>query len=144
ATHEIPIATIVTPASANESPLYIPLLKQVREQGFNFEITIADAQSDSRLNNEATIIVFKAKPVIQINTRDSKFAKKTGHHKWDNILPIRRSTKTEPNEEWNRYSRLRNASEHVNSSLKQHVGLQTLKTRGLRRVTTFSLLCILT
>jgi transposase len=144
ANHETPIIPITTAANANESRLYIPLLIRVREMSVNFEVTTADAQYDSRRNNELTITAFKAKPVIQINTRSSKFAKQTGHHKWDYFLPIRRSTKTEPCDEWDHYSNLRNASERVNSSLKLHVGLQTLKTRGLRRVTTFFNLCILT
>ncbi len=135
AQHEIPITASITPANANESRLYPLILKQVKSLGIQFEIVIADAQYDSR-RNIWTTIGLGAKPIIAMNPRASKSAKQTGTRRSDVLLPISRNS-----EEWKQYSAMRSASERVNSSLKELVGLQTLKVRRLHRVAAFFWIC---
>jgi hypothetical protein len=135
--YEVPITGVTTPANANESRLYPSILGQARNLGLPFEVVVADAQYDSRRNLWLTI-GYGAKPVIQLNPRASKMAKLTGTRRSDAILPIRRNSP-----EWKRYQAMRSASERVNSALKDHVGLKTLKTRRLQRVAAFFWACML-
>ncbi|GEM_PF-779750 len=135
AQHEIPITASITPANANESRLYPSILKKVKSLGIEFEVVIADAQYDSRLNIWTTIGL-GAKPIIALNPRSSKSAKRTGTRRSDGLLPIGRHS-----EEWKQYTAMRSSSERVNSSLKELVGLQTLKVRRLHRVAAFFWIC---
>lgn len=133
---EIPITGLTTPANANESVLYPTILRQAKNVGTPFEIVIADAQYDSK-KNIWTTIRYGAKPVIQLNPRSSKSAKLTGKRRGDALLPIPRNSPR-----WKHYMAMRSASERVNSILKKHLGLESLKVRGLRRVATFFWICI--
>jgi hypothetical protein len=137
AEHEIPVTGITTPANKNESPLYPGLLKRVNIMGLPLDVVVTDALYDSKANIAITI-AYKARPVIPLNTRSSKTAKLTGTRRGDVILPIRRNS-----DEWKRYLRMRNASEHVNRSLKEDVGLGTLKVRRLPRVACFFWICMI-
>jgi transposase len=137
ARYEVPIVGVTTPAKANEGPLYPTILKQAKNLGLPLEVVVADGQYDSRMNLWLTI-AYGAKPVIHLNPRASKIAKLTGTRKSDAILPIRRNSP-----EWKRYAAMRSASERVNSALKDHVGLKTLKTRRLPRVAAFFWACVL-
>jgi hypothetical protein len=128
AKHELPLFSITTPANANESKLYRTILRQTKDQGIDFEVVTADKLFDSRLNNNLTI-GYKAIPIIGLNARGSKRAKKTRKRLSDIGLPIQRNTK-----EWKRYYRMRCASERVFSSLKKQFNFADLKTRGLARV----------
>lgn len=134
---ELPLFSVTTPANASESKLYRTILRQTKDLGINFEIVTADKLFDSRLNNELTI-AYKAIPIIGLNTRGSKRAKKTGKRLGDKILPIQRGTK-----EWRRFYRMRTASERVFSSLKKQLNFADLKTRGLARVACHFTMCII-
>jgi transposase len=134
---EIPLTGVTKPANANESRLFRAILRQAKNLGIRFDIVTADAQYDSRKNIWLTI-AYGAKPIIPLNPRSSKLAKSTGKRKSDAILPIQRDSP-----EWKRYLAMRSASERVNSSLKEHLGLETLKVRGLRRAATFFTICIM-
>jgi hypothetical protein len=138
ARYEVPITGITTPANTNENRVFPILLKCVRDLNLPLEVVIADAQYDSR-RNLWLAISHGAKPVIALNPRSSKTAKQTGSRRGDAILPIRRNSP-----EWKRYLAMRSASERVNSALKDHVGLKTLKSRRLSRVATFFWICVLT
>jgi len=137
AQYEVPMTGDVTSAKDNESPFLIPLLKLTREIGIPLDVVVADAMYDSLLNLHVAIL-FHMRPVIVLNPRSSKTAKATGKRKSDWILPITRNS-----DEWKRFLRMRNASEHVNKSLKFDVGLNTLTLRGLARVKAFFWLCML-
>lgn len=134
---ELPLFSVTTPANASESKLYRTILRQTKDLGINFEVVTADRLFDSRLNNELTI-AYKAIPIIGLNTRGSKRAKKTGKRLGDKILPIQRGTK-----EWRHYYRMRTASERVFSSLKKQLNFADLKTRRLARVACHFTLCII-
>jgi len=138
AKYEVPITGVTTPANTNENRVFPIILKQAKNLGLPLDVVTADAQYDSRRNLWLTI-GYGAKPVIALNPRSSKSAKQTGSRRGDAILPIRRNST-----EWKRYLAMRSASERVNSALKDHVGLKTLKARGLSRVTTFFWICVLT
>jgi hypothetical protein len=137
AEHEIPVTGITTPANKNESPLYPGLLKRGNIMGLPIDVVVTDALYDSK-ENIAITIAYRARPIIPLNTRSSKTAKLTGTRRGDVILPIRRNS-----EEWKRYLRMRNASERVNRSLKEDVGLGTLKVRRLTRVACFFWICMI-
>lgn len=137
ARYEVPITGVTTPANTNENQVFPTILKQAKNLGLPLDIVTADAQYDSRRNLWLTI-GYGAKPVIALNPRSSKTAKQTGTRRGDAILPIRRNSP-----EWKRYLAMRSASERVNSALKDHVGLKTLKARRLSRVATFFWICIL-
>lgn len=132
---EIPITCITKPANANESRLFPAILKQVRNLGIQFEVLIGDAQYDSKRNIWLTI-AYGAKPIIPLNPRSSKTAKQTGTRRADAILPIARNSP-----EWKRYLAMRSSSERVNSSLKDLVGLETLKVRRLPQIAAFFWIC---
>jgi len=134
---ELPLFSITTSANASESKLYRTILRQTKDLGINFEVVTADRLFDSRLNNALTL-GYKAIPIIGLNTRGSKRAKKTGRRLGDKILPIQRDTK-----EWHRLYRMRTASERVFSSLKKQLNFADLKTRGLMRVACHFTLCII-
>jgi hypothetical protein len=125
---ELPLFSVTTPANASESKLYRTILRQTKDLGIDFEVVTADKLFDSKLNNALTI-GYGAAPIIALNTRGSKRAKRTGRRASDVILPIQRNTK-----EWKRYYRMRTASERVFSSLKKQLNFADLKTRGLARV----------
>jgi len=135
AQREIPVTAITKPANANESRLYPAILKQLKNMGIQFEIVVADAQYDSRKNTFLTI-AYGAKPIIALNPRASKTAKQTGTRRGDSILPIPRNSS-----QWKQYLTMRSSSERVNSSLKDPVGLETLKARRLPCVATFFWIC---
>lgn len=128
AKNELPLFSITTAANGSESKLYRTILRQTKDQGIDFEVVTADKLFDSKLNSDLTI-GYKAKPIIGLNTRGSKRAKKTRKRLSDASLPIQRNTK-----EWRRYYRMRGASERVFSSLKKQLNFADLKTRGLARV----------
>jgi hypothetical protein len=134
---ELPLFSITTPANASESKLYRTVLRQTKDLGIDFEVVTADRLFDSNLNNALTL-GYKAIPIIGLNTRGSKKAKKTGKRQGDRILPIQRDTK-----EWRRYYRMRTASERVFSSLKKQLNFADLKTRGLATVACHFTLCII-
>jgi len=138
AQHETPITCITRPANASECKLYPSLLKKAHELGLPFEVVVTDGLYDSKLNIAITSQVYKAAPIIPINTRSSKSAKLTGTRRGDVMLPIRRNS-----DEWKRYQRMRVASEHVNRALKEDLGLSTLRVRTLPRVACFVWLCII-
>jgi transposase len=137
AKHEIPIASITKPAKANESPIYLPILKQIKNIKIPFEVVIADAQYDSNKNIWATI-TYGAKPIIPLNPRSSEKVKQTGKRRGDFYLPIQRNS-----QQWKQYLAMRSSSERLNSILKKHLGLESLKVRGLKRVSTFFTICII-
>jgi len=132
---EIPITAVTKPANANESGFLQPILRQVWNLGIRFEVLVADAQFDSRKNISLTI-AYGAKPIIPLNPRSSKTAKETGTRTSDFILPIPRNSP-----KWKKYLAMRSSSERVNSSLKDLVGLETLKFRRLPRVASFFWIC---
>jgi hypothetical protein len=138
ATYEVPITGVTTPANTNENKAFPIILKRAKTLGLPLDVVTADAQYDSR-RNIWLAIGHGAKPVIPLNPRSSKSAKQTGSRRGDVILPIRRNSP-----EWKRYLAMRSASERVNSALKDHVGLKTLKSRRLSRVATFFWICVLT
>lgn len=137
AKHEIPIASITKPANANESLIYRPILKQVKNIKIPFEVVIADAQYDSN-KNIWTTIAYGAKPIIPLNPRLSQRVKLTGKRRGDFFLPIQRNS-----QKWKQYLAMRSSSERLNSILKKHLGLESLKVRGLNRVATFFTICIM-
>jgi hypothetical protein len=128
---------VITPANANESRLYPTILRQTKDLGINFEVVTADRLFDSR-RNLAITMGYGGKPVIGLNTRGSKYAKQHGRRRGDAILPIPRGSP-----EWRHYYSMRPASERVFSSLKEQLGFATLKARGLARVASFFMLCII-
>ena len=138
AKYELPLFSVPTPANASESKLYRSILRQTKDLAINFEVVTADKLFDSNLNNALTI-GYGAIPIIGLNTRGSKQAKKTGKRVGDKRhLIIQRKTK-----EWRRYYRMRTASERVFSSLKKQLNFADLKTRGLARVACHFTLCII-
>lgn len=138
AKYELPLFSITTPANANESKLYPTILRQTKDLGIDFEVVIADKLFDSNLNNALTL-GYKAIPIIGLNTRGSKRAKKTGKRIGDKrYLIIQRKTK-----KWRHYYRMRPASERVFSSLKKQLNFADLKTRRLARVACHFTLCII-
>jgi transposase len=134
---ELPLFVTTTAANGSESKLYRTILRQTKDLGIDFEVVTADKLFDSNLNNALTL-GYKAIPVIGLNTRGSKRAKRTGKRLGDKILPIQRKTK-----EWRHYYRMRTASERVFSSLKKQLNFADLKTRGLARVACHFTLCII-
>jgi transposase len=134
---ELPVAFAITPANANESRLMLRILRQAKEQEIAFEYVIADKAYDSRLNH-AIILSHKAIPIIPMNPRGSKIAKETGRRPSDVLLPIRRNS-----ERWRELYAKRSASERLFSSLKEHGGFRTLKTRRLNRVSSYLTLCMI-
>jgi transposase len=138
ARYEVPITGVTTPANTNENKAFPAILKRVKSLGLPLDVVTADAQYDSRRNIWLTI-GYGAKPVIALNPRSSKSVQQTGTRRADAILPIRRNSP-----EFKRYLAMRSASERVNSALKDHVGLKTLKSRRLSRVATFFWICVLT
>lgn len=135
---ELPLFSITTGANASESKLYRTILRQTKDLGIDFEVVTADRLFDSNLNNALTI-GYKAIPIIGLNTRGSKKAKKTGKRAGDTRnLIIQRNTK-----QWHHYYRMRTASERVFSSLKKQLNFADLKTRGLARVACHFTLCII-
>jgi transposase len=134
---ELPLLSITTGANASESKLYRTILRQTKDLGIDFEVVTADRLFDSNLNNALTL-GYKAIPIIGLNTRGSKRAKRTGKRLGDKNLPIQRGTK-----EWRRYYRMRSASERVFSSLKKQLNFADLKTRGLARVACHFTVCVI-
>jgi transposase len=134
---EIPIAGITKPANANESRLFPDVLRQVKNNKIDFEVVIADAQYDSR-KNMWTTIAYKAKPIIPLNPRSSQKVKITGKRSADFYLPIQRNSP-----QWKKYLAMRSSSERLNSVLKKHLGLESLKVRSLNRVSAFFTICIM-
>jgi hypothetical protein len=137
ATLGLPLFSITTPANASESKLYRTILRQTKDLGIDFKVVTADKLFDSNLNNALTL-GYGAIPIIALNTRGSKQAKKTGKRQGDRILPIQRGTK-----EWRYYYRKRSVSERGFSSLKKQLHFADLKTRGLARVACHFTLCII-
>lgn len=137
AKRELPLFSTTTAANASESKLYRTILRQTKDLGIDFEVVTADRLFDSNLNNALTL-GYKAIPIIGLNTRGSKRAKKTGKRLGDKNLPIQRGTK-----KWRHYYRMRTASERVFSSLKKQLNFADLKTTGLVRVACHFTLCII-
>lgn len=128
AKYELPLFSITTAANGSESKLFRTILRQMKDQGIGFDVVTADKLFDSKLNNSLTMS-YHAIPIIGLNPRGSKKAKKSGKRPSDANLVIQRGTK-----EWRHYYRMRTASERVFSSLKKQLHFADLKTRGLARV----------
>lgn len=135
---ELPLFAITTGANASESKLYPTILRQTKDLDIDFEVVTADKLFDSNLNNSLTI-GYGAAPIIALNPRGSKQAKKTGKRVGDKShLIYQRGTK-----KWRHFARMRIASERVFSSLKKQLNFADLKTRGLVRVACHFTLCII-
>ncbi len=138
AKYELPLFSVTTSANGSESKLYSSILRQTKDLGINFEVVPADKLFDSNLNNALTV-GYGAIPIIGLNTRGSKQAKKTGKRVGDKRhLIIQRKKK-----EWRHYYRMRPASERAFSSLKKQLNFADLKTRGLARVACHFTICII-
>jgi len=134
---EVPVSFTVSSANVNETRLLPRILRHAKELGLEFEYVIADKLYDSRLNH-AIILTHKAIPIIPMNPRRSRVAKETGRRPSDVLLPIRRNS-----DRWKELYAKRSASERLFSSLKEHGGFRTVKTRRLDRVSSYLTLCLI-
>ena len=132
---ELPLAVIAAPANRNEkkhaSALFHKALKSTKQR---MKTLVADSQYSSRKLREQ-LSAHNVKTVIPYPANQSK-EKKT-------LLRVDRYFRTHgPACERQIYTQ-RGAIERVNSRLKEHLGLNRHRARGLERITIHALLCII-
>lgn len=140
---ELPVTLpFVTPASANDSPFYLPLLDKTVSNGFSSKYGIADAQYDSIQNHLYSYAGYGIVPVIAPNYRNTKDvdAKRFDKRDYRNLgLKAFKSEK-----EWKQRYNLRTTAERVFSRLKEQLGLWKVKLKSLFAVTFFVWLACIT
>lgn len=139
---ELPIAVITTSAERHPSPLMPPLLEKARANSIDFNFAIGDSGYDACENYNAVVEDFEATPVIALNVRNYKGIGKGQR----SLLSLERDYRLDPpiprgSERWSKLYGLRTGSERVNSRLKELLGLEQHKFRGLEAVSVHVLLC---
>ena len=132
---ELPLALITAPANENEkkhaSRLFDKTLRTTKER---MKMLVADSQYSSRkLRDQAS--GHGVRPVIPYPANQSRSEK--------GLLRVDRYFRTHGPASDRRVYRRRAALERVNSRLKEHLGLNRHRVRGLKNITTHALLCII-
>jgi hypothetical protein len=115
--------------------LYPEILVRTKSSGNRVDVAIADAGYDSK-RNILLSIKHHAIPIIKLNPRRSKEKR---NRRADYLLPVGGNS-----DEWNRYYETRSSVERVFSRLKEELGLNHLKLRGLERVEVHFAICLIT
>jgi transposase len=132
---ELPLAVIVSPANENEkkraSRLFDKAFKATEKQ---VKTLVADSQYSSRkLRNHAS--ANGVRTVIPYPANQRRREKR--------LLRVDRYFRTHGPPRETRVYRQRAAVERMNSRLKEHLGLNRHRVRGLRNVTLHALLCVI-
>jgi hypothetical protein len=129
ATLWIPLTYLVTPASNNDNPFFIPLLMNLERAGFKVEFAVGDAGYDS-IDNKIFALSHHITPIIKPNPRSS-ISKPSQTPSIDEILPLKPGT-----DQWNSmYHAARKAVERLWAQDKVELNLvNALKLRSLDRV----------
>lgn len=132
---ELPLAVVVAPANDNEKK-HAPALfrKAWKTTEHRMKTFIADSQYSSRKLREH-LSAYGVKAVIPYPANQNR--------KEADVLRVDKYFRTHgPAEERQIYT-LRGAVERVNSRQKEQLGLERHRARGLKRVTTHALLCMI-
>jgi len=130
---EMPLATIVEPANANEKKIAIKLFHEARKRKSKVKSVVADSQ----YSNEAFRVEARrcGVEVVIPYPRNQMKGKR--------VLRVDRRFRSHGPWGLKRLYRRRSSVERTVSRLKTHFGLCQLRTRGLRNVLSHVLLCLI-
>jgi hypothetical protein len=125
----LPLTYLVTPASNNDSPFFIPLLMNLERLGFTTKFAVGDAGYDS-IDSKIYALSHQITPIIKRNPRSS-ITKPSRTPSIDEILSIKPGS-----DQWNAtYHLARKAVERLWGQDKVELNLgHALKLRSLDRV----------
>jgi len=131
---EMPLAAIVEPANVNEKKVASSLLRKATRHKRRVKHLVADTQYSSRvlrdLANRHGI-----EPVIPYPKNQRRGEK--------GVLRVDKKFRSHGPWRLKRLYRCRSAVERVAARLRDHFGLEQVRTRGLRNVLTHALLCLI-
>jgi IS5 family transposase len=132
---EMPVAIIVAPANENEKKHASKLFdKALRTTEKRMNTLVADSQYSSRKLRDQTC-AHRVKAVIPYPANQRRREKR--------LLRVDRYFRTHGPARETRVYRQRAAVERMNSRLKEHLGLNRHRVRGLRKIAVHALLCII-
>lgn len=132
---ELPMAVIAAPANDNEKKHAPALFRQAwKTTEHGVKTVVADSQYSSR-NLREQLSAYGVRAVIPYPSNQSR--------REDVVLRVDKYFRTHGTDEEKQVYTLRGAVERVNSRQKEHLCLERHRARGLKRIATHALLCLI-